>query len=365
MQLPFLISCRSIEHVQLNPTIFALEKCEYDNCIDSLLTQVLVNFTSEMVVTARDTNWQFVVKTVCGLDILVDQHDPSSQMRCRPDFIAMFNNMLIMKAEAKVTSIDMFANAKELTNKLHATAFKSFPVGSNSIPALMTSIERIALYSLNYNLGKFEVVLVKSYDMMIYSERVQFCVDLIKICIWIVSQTNPNEHTHLSVGTRTKTRNGHHVTLIGTGLLKEFSVHKMPSNDTFELFRTIYSSSFENVEHGTVNCTSVMITRIGSRLRDAMRNRGLTVTQVCNQVKAGLDQLHSINIAHCDLCVDNVFVDDEVDGGKVFLGDLEYVQDMNKPPRLDLRRSDINALTARQLDDIQFENFVEECAKLI
>lgn len=85
----------------------------------------------------------------------------------------------------------------------------------------------------------------------------------------------------------------------------------------------IYDLKLQNVEHGRVNCSSVTITRVGYQLNDAMRARHLSREKVYEQVKTAVQQLHEHGYAHCDICVDNIFVDSEEDGGNVFLGDLE------------------------------------------
>lgn len=45
------------------------------------------------------------------------------------------------------------------------------------------------------------------------------------------------------------------------------------------------------------------------------------MNQVIPVVREAIDAIHSLGIAHCDVCVDNLFV---MDGGRVILGDLEY-----------------------------------------
>jgi serine/threonine protein kinase len=47
------------------------------------------------------------------------------------------------------------------------------------------------------------------------------------------------------------------------------------------------------------------------------------------QVSKGLEELHAIGFAHCDVCIANVFIDFN---GIVFLDDLEYLTPINDPP---------------------------------
>ena len=76
------------------------------------------------------------------------------------------------------------------------------------------------------------------------------------------------------------------------------------------------------------------------------------------QVRLGLDELHSIGLAHCDISVDNVLIDDN---GVVFLGDLEYLTPVNEPAphftRLPAGVTADQVQSAGHLDDWQFEVF--------
>jgi hypothetical protein len=83
------------------------------------------------------------------------------------------------------------------------------------------------------------------------------------------------------------------------------------------------------------------------------------------QVELGVSQLHANSIAHCDLCLDNIFVDNVEDGGRVFLGDVEYCCAIESPAPTDLRRSDRRARTAGDLDSLQLEKLKDELASLL
>ena len=131
-----------------------------------------------------------------------------------------------------------------------------------------------------------------------------------------------------------------------------------------EIIRTWYQLHLENVEWGMTNSASVTITRIGSKLRDVFRPRNLDRNNVLQQIQSGVSQLHANNIAHCDICVDNVFVDSVDDGGRIFLGDIEYCCAFDSPAPTDLRRSDRMAGTAGDLDLLQLEKLRDELAHL-
>jgi hypothetical protein len=122
---------------------------------------------------------------------------------------------------------------------------------------------------------------------------------------------------------RVKTRNGHHVTFTSTGILKEFARQAL-NRIRMDLINIAYKAKLENVEHGFTNYQSVTITRIGCPLADALRKGKVSKEKVLAEVKAAIDQLHAIGLAHCDICCDHIFVDIDPPY-TVFLGDLEYV----------------------------------------
>lgn len=59
----------------------------------------------------------------------------------------------------------------------------------------------------------------------------------------------------------------------------------------------------------------IIITRVGNRLTlSNMTKLGLTKEIVIAQVELGLQELHNIGLAHCDVSVANVCVDDSGGG---------------------------------------------------
>ena len=158
-------------------------------------------------------------------------------------------------------------------------------------------------------------------------------------------------------------RDGHHITLLEEGILKEFDEHKL-HNIQIATIGAIYALNLLNIEHGTVNCKSITITRVGSRLKDAVRTRHMDKSSVLVQIRSGIDQLHANVYAHCDICVDNIFVDSQEDGGAVFLGDLEYCRRKDEKPPVDIRRADPKAKTAEELDMLQLEKLKDELASI-
>lgn len=361
--LPFNIPITRQSHINMFPAVFELGYGEYGEAIDLWLAHPLMSLTSEQAVVIIDGLWQNVFKFVAMANILLDQHDASSNARSRPGFTAMLNGVLVMKGEAKAFLTDMIASRDDLIKKFHTSAYKLFPIGSSSIPAVLTCNEEIHLYSLSYFNRKYSMCLVKAYYVLNMPGRVEFISDMFRILVWALSQANPVERFHLPPGVRTRTRNAHHITLLAEGIFKEFD-HKKLSQIEMDVIRTIYSLKLPNIEWGTVNGKSITISRVGSTLRDAMRVRHLNREEIFDQVSRGVAQLHTNGFSHCDICVDNIFVDDLDDGGQVFLGDLEYCCGKDSKPRSDTRRADGRASTSEELDNIQLAILKDELASL-
>jgi len=361
--LPFKIPITRQSHIDMFPAVFELGYGEYNESIDLWLAHSLLSLTSEQAVVILDGMWQCLFKFVAMADILLDQHDASSVSRFRPDFTAMLNGVLVMKGEAKALLTEMMACRNDLLKKFHSSAFKLFPSGCSSIPAVLTCNEQIQLFSLSYFHKKYSMGLIKTYNVLEISSRVEFISDIFRILLWVISQVNPVDRFHLPPGVRTRTRNGHHITLLENGILKEFDRNKL-SQIEMDAIRTIYSLQLPNVEWGTVNGVSITISRVGSTLSDAIRVRHLNRDNVFEQVSRGVAQLHANGFAHCDICVDNIFVDNLEEGGQVFLGDLEYCCGKDRKPRSDTRRADARAKTAEELDNIQLIKLKDKLASL-
>mgnify|MGYP003387105700 FL=1 len=359
--LPFTIASTDMEAMGgFHSEKFCFGRAEYGPSLETFLQHHVLTTTSEQAVVVLDGMWQDILKQVANVQVCLDQHDASSIVKARPDFTALHQNVLVMKGEAKITALEMNAKANELVNKFHKTAYKMFPKGCNSIPAVMTSNEMISLYSVQYFNKRYTKAIVKEYNVENLGDRVQFVVDLFKILIWVMSQVEPVEGLHLVPDVRTRTPNGHHVTLTECGIFKEFRVSSDAPAINMDALKKIYEAKLHNVEYGTVNCTSVTIHRVGSRLQDALRARTMNKQEVYQQVQQGLEQLHSLGYSHCDVCMDNVFVDFVEDGGVVFLGDLEYCTANDDAPPTHIKRADKRAKTAIALDGIQLQKFLDE-----
>lgn len=248
----------------------------------------------------------------------------------------------------------------ELINKFHPNAYRLFPRGCNRIPGIVTCRNRAYIRCIEFFNGRFSQRDVDVYRLDNLTDRVRIIVDIFKLCRWITTQLLPIEAFHLVPGVRTRTRYGHHVTWIDNGIMKEWN-HRSIGRIPMDTIRQIYALNLPNVEHGVTNHKSITITRIGDQLRSAIRTRDLDKVTVFNEVVMAVQQLHANGIAHCDICVDNVFVDEK---NVVFLGDLEYCQLMDLPSPRDIRRADVRASTGEELDNIQLQHFRDELAVL-
>jgi hypothetical protein len=360
--LPFKIPINTSEYVNANPSLFELGRSvEYMGSVDSFLDHQLLTSSSEQAVVVLDGMWQIVLKKIADVAIYLDQTDPSSQARYRPDFTATHGDAIVMKGEAKALLNDMNDHRFDLISKFHDGAYKMFPNGCTEIPAVTTCNEQIRLFGISHFDRRYSLNPIRVYDVSALTGRISFIQDLFKLMIWILSQTDPVERFHLVPGVRLKTRNGHHVTLNGNSLKKEFDRESL-DRINMDIIRKVYELRLPNVEWGQCNCTSVTIERLGYRLRDVFQLRGFDRQTVFQQIELAVNQLHANGIAHCDLCVDNIFV--EFESSTVFLGDVEYCCALDCPAPTHLKRSDPNANTAEDLDWRQLEKLTDELADL-
>jgi len=73
-----------------------------------------------------------------------------------------------------------------------------------------------------------------------FSERVRYLVDLMKVCRWMASITGRNSSFHLIPKTRYKTNNDHHITWTVEGLLKEFD-HRKDMRQAVQYINQVYT----------------------------------------------------------------------------------------------------------------------------
>jgi len=340
------------------PNIFELGRAEYGSSVDTWLNYHILSTTSEQAVVILDGMWEDVLESIGNVLIMLDQHDGSSKKRLRPNLTLMYNNFVALKNVKKITYRDMMSSTYELYTKFNKNAYKLFPKNCKSIPGIMSCNEAIQLFSINYENQIYDLTFLRHYRTKDISGRVEFIVDIFKILIWILSQTEPTELFHLLPDVRIKTSNGHHVTLIRDGIFKEFDTLRI-SNINMSIIKDIYSKKLANVEYGTVNGVSITIHRIGNKLRNVISN--LDKQDVLAQVESGMKQLHEMNYAHCDICLDNIFVEDN---GTVFLGDLEYCRIKTDKPPTDINRAEDSAVSSEDLDLMQLLKLKDELASI-
>ena len=359
----FLIASMDQDIVRQYPLIFEYGKAEYNYSVDSFISHDELG-DGEGAAVRLDREWLLPFQNCLGATIYQDQHDPSSRVRSRPDYTVGYSGAIVLKVESKGTEHDMTLAHAELTAKFHPAAFGQFPSPYSSIFGVVSCPSKIEIYLLSFDRftqiftttpiegGTFNVRAVPS-------ERIRFVQVVFNILRWLRSIHGPHDKFHLTPGVRSSTPNGHHVTYLAGGIFKEYS----SSTDIRQIsyMGVVYEAKLPNVEWGRVmniGNRTVMITRIGTMLSTAIANRRTTKQAAEDGVRAGLDQLHNLGYAHCDIKVANVFVDSD---NIVFLDDIEYLTpatdtEWERPFPSDQNRP----ATARDLDDYQFELFRTE-----
>eukprot|EP00603_Paraphysomonas_imperforata_P012653 CAMPEP_0114467014 /NCGR_PEP_ID=MMETSP0104-20121206/9385_1 /TAXON_ID=37642 ORGANISM="Paraphysomonas imperforata, Strain PA2" /NCGR_SAMPLE_ID=MMETSP0104 /ASSEMBLY_ACC=CAM_ASM_000202 /LENGTH=427 /DNA_ID=CAMNT_0001640429 /DNA_START=126 /DNA_END=1409 /DNA_ORIENTATION=+ len=360
--LPFKIPVHSQEVVSQYPNKFVFGSAEYTQAVDVWLEHKILSMGTETSVVVLDAQWQQVLKTICSLTVMLNEKDPSSDIKLRPDFTGMFGGMLVIKGEAKLLARDLESAIDELVHKFHDTAHLMFPRGARMIPGIASCLESISLHCISYENRKFRQRHIRTYNVSELFGRVEFIEDIFKLAVWILSQTKPKQQFYLPSGVRMATPNGHHVALLRDGIVKKEFHHITLPRINMDVISKVYDARLANVEQGRTNCSSITIISVGRRLSDALNDSIVTKDAAYNQISLAVEQLHGIGVAHCDICVGNIFVSAEE--STVFLGDLEYCQEMLAPAPQGLRRSSVDASNGKSLDKIQLRNLRDELALL-
>jgi len=219
------------------------------------------------------------------------------------------------------------------------------------------------------NRGVFAFRELANFQTDDLSGKVSMLVALVKLLRFAVAVPGPNSKFHLIPGIRRRTPNGHHVTWLRDGLLKELRAPL--SSQRMVWLQTIYAAKCLHVEHGIVrNSGDVMITRIGPKLQDCIEGRVVSKETAIHHIRAGIHELHQLGFAHCDISVHNCFVDTCGPSPVVFLDDLEYVRPLqDAPPPVETHNSRLPRgvaypSTAQQLDLLQFESLQAEIERM-
>ena len=112
---------------------------------------------------------------------------------------------------------------------------------------------------------------------------------------------------------RLKTRNGHHITWTRSGLKKEFN--RSVSHTTLTRIDSVIRAHLSHVEWGeTLPDNGILITSVGYMAKDFLRrvhdpeSKAQLEVKLIEDVREGLNSLHNLSLAHCDLCLENVFM---------------------------------------------------------
>mmetsp|Transcript_1139 Transcript_1139/g.1453 ORF Transcript_1139/g.1453 Transcript_1139/m.1453 type:complete len:456 (+) Transcript_1139:52-1419(+) len=357
--LPFRIPVIDQQWVNRFPQVFELGHAEYEGCIDMWL-QRLWTFPSETAVSALDQMWITVITgCISGINVLLNQHDDSSNVRMRPDTSLTLRGALVLKGEAKLLASDMVAAKAQLIDAFFPEAASLFPMHGNVTVGVTTCSTTAAIYVISFSNGRFSANLYRDYSVQTnVADRVRFIVDIFKIMRWIAATTGPASEFHLIPSVRTRTRNGHFVTWTARGILKEFHGRH---EGCVEKMLQVYNAHLDHVEWGEAvpgNQNAVLITRVGIQLRDALSRNLITHVAAIEHIRLALEELHRIGLAHCDIVADNVFVDQ----GVAFLDDLEYITPCDEAAPVTSRWSVAREghITALQLDNLLFSAFVLE-----
>jgi hypothetical protein len=355
--LPFKIAVCDQTLVDAYPLVLVLGRAEYGACLDVFFAR-LWNFPSETAVCSSDQLWiTMITNCIPGVSALLNQHDPSSRVRQRPDTSLMFNGALVLKAEAKWLESDMSTALDELTSKFFPGAASCFPLGGTSTIGVTTCSTMASLFVISWVGNQFSCVLHSSYAIQTsMNDRVRFIVDLVKVMRWIATVEAPTRKFHLVPSVRLRTRNGHFVTWQARGILKE--LHN-PNKFAISRILKVYAAHLPHVEWGEAvvgMSNAILVTRVGFKLVDAIAAGKIQRNDAIDHVRLGLHELHHFGYSHCDVVIDNVFVND----GVAFLDDLEYLTpNRSKAPQTARWDKETDGeLTPAQLDNMLYLKFV-------
>ena len=358
--LPFKIAVMDIKWVNTFPESLCLGRAEYFYCVDSWLYRSL-NFVSETSVNSLDSLWINIVNTcIRGSVLYLNQHDPSSACRLRPDTTVMKDGTLLLKGEAKFDAVEMEAARVQLLGSFFSESIRCFPRNSRAVVGVTTCRQMAKVYKISFLSGHPTLTTHRSYDLQTTAAgRLSFIVDIFKAMRWMASVVDPVSKFHLIPSVRRETPNHHHVTWGPRGILKEY--HN-PRPLLIGRILEVYSHKLQHVEWGEAvesNQNAIMITRVADKLTAAIYAEKISREQAINHITLAVQELHSINLAHCDIVMDNVFVDD---AGVAFLDDLEYLTPVNDPAPLNSRWNPAEnpGLTAAQLDILLLSKFAAE-----
>lgn len=370
--LEFRIPTINPNLVQQFGDIFELARSECEYFLESWLGGMnLGGGDSETSVVLADGGWLKIISLTCGNVITyLNQRDSSSVVRCSPDVTQYLNGAMFLKVEQKASQMDLLTARLEILSKFNKDACCVFPRGHQSIICMASAGGLIDMLEVSYAENGYYGNLLHSFNLTTLQGKVNFLVSLMKFLRFVITIDGPNESFHLIPGVRRETPNQHHVTWIREGILKEYKTLQLPKQ--MEVIKAIYNAQLPHVEHGVVQnieCQTALITRVGRQLHDCIRKKIVTKEIAIDHITLAIGQLHAINLAHCDICVNNCYVDLSGRNPIVFLNDLEYARPLDAAPPQPPHNSRLppgHALpsTAEELDFLQLKSFKIEISKL-
>ena len=361
--LPFKLPVINMRHVLEYPDILEFGEAEYLTCVDSWIECFGGCTKSDFTVAANDVLWQNMLRAVCRrLTVRYNATDSLNETYCPSAFSAMYKGMMVMRGEATWDCKYQHKIVKEMIDRFHPSAIFLFPQVCMEIPVVATSLEGAAIHRIYCESGVFHEEVVKTFQFLTEQGRVEFACDIMKLALWIQGLQERIDPFHLMPDMRTKTRAGNFITLKKCHLTKVF--HTGDFSSAVQHINKVYAAKLPNVEQGLVHRASITITRVGWRLEQAISNHNLTQESAVTGVTRAVQQLHAIGIAHCDLLLENVFVD--LISGTVFVGGLDRCRPLADAPPTenDSARAKCLVRSAQDLDNVMFKMLLAEIAEL-
>jgi hypothetical protein len=351
--------------------IFQLARSEFQLILEHWLRGVSVGGgDSETTTVIDDAKWLELITVSCGaVATYLNQKDAPSMVQLRSDVSQYVNGAMFLKVGQKAKQQDLGVACEELVDKMSNEAHRAFPRGSNTVVGVASAggLVEIVLITPGSN-GQYRANMHTHFNVTLREQKVQFLTELMKYLRFVVTIERPNSDFHLIPGLRRETSNGHHVTWDREGLLKEYRRLRSPLQ--MQYLQDVYAAQLPHVERGIIPDPKIHVARIlslGRKLSTCIGDGTVSKGVAFDHIASAVNELHSIGYAHCDICVNNCFVDT---AGVVFLDDLEYVRPADMPPPTDPgknHRLPFGAIlppTARELDILQLQSFQLELLRL-
>lgn len=353
--LPFRIPYTSSRRkgMKLDDSLFQMADCEYGSTLDTVMGEartLAADISSEMGPMSLFTLIAMILKRVLpGIEIFSDQtHGSSTLNKYRPDFVLTYNDAMVLRVEAKASASETSTARKELVSKLRQDAWKCFPVNRFETIGLTYCGPVIGLYTINVQqMGNDIGIPTFSYTtspLKLYeigAADPKFFVDLFKLLRWIGSVEGAAEQSHIPLFGEFQTPSNHCARLLQDGLHKW---HHKDREVLYDVIERIYDAQLRHVERGKVIRSAsgnnhLLITSIGQPLQTNPSSEANVRDRVISDIREGLNELHNLGIAHCDVRLTNVFwvVDSYSPSGRAVLGDLEFARPRQDSHPLHLR----------------------------